>query len=71
MSKLPPSTVESRRLAVQQERGSSALEGIKETPFMRSLTDKFISGERNIEELIQEVREHHGLVVEDQNSDDK
>ncbi|MNR59045.1 hypothetical protein D3C85_1802050 [compost metagenome] len=62
MSKLPPSTVESRRQAVQQVRGDSALEGIRETPFMRSLSDKYISGEKTIEELIQEVREHHGLV---------
>lgn len=62
MSKLPPSTVERRRQAVQHVRGSSALEGIKETPFMRSLSDKYINGEKTIEELIQEVREHHGLV---------
>lgn len=54
-------SVERRRQAVNEERGSAALEGIKETPLMRSLTEKYISGEMTIQQAIKKTREYYDL----------
>lgn len=61
MNRINPSTVESRRQAVREERGSAALEGIKETPLMRSLTEKYVSGQLTIEQALKKTREYYDL----------
>ncbi|MBI6882335.1 antitoxin VbhA family protein [Pseudomonas putida] len=55
-----PESQNQRREAVSQERGSAALEGIQQTPLMKELTDKYVTGDLTIGQAIKKAREHYG-----------
>lgn len=54
------SVEERRRKAVQQEEGSNALEGIKPSPELKDLTEKYIRGEITIAQALKKTREQFG-----------